>query len=138
MQVAKVLIFIFKSRYRVRLGEYDRSKENGCDDIFCSHNKPEDFYIQEWTIHPDFNITEPTLNDIAIIKLGKNVTFNGISTPNIFFLQYNYFIIIFVGVIGPVCLPEIDNPGLYEASLEVTGWAISGNCKTNFYSKKKY
>lgn len=98
----------FGEVYRVRLGEFDRSKEKSCEDSFCDENKPGNFYIKEWTIHPNFNVTEPTLNDIALIKLGKNVTFNG--------------------VIGPVCLPEVDNPYLYESSLEITGWAISGNC----------
>lgn len=109
-------ILQFGDVFQVRLGEYVRDNENDCNELVCGVSEDEnccttenyeDFQIEEIIIHPDFNFLNPSLNDIALIRLNRNVTSIG-------------------SFIEPICLPRENNEN-YSKYYVVSGWAISGN-----------
>lgn len=106
---------LFGHVFQVRLGEYLRDNENDCDVLSC--NPPdevnccttenyEDLQIEEVIIHENFSVSNPSLNDIALIRLNKSANIGA-------FIQ-------------TICLPRSDNKNDDE-TYQVTGWAISRN-----------
>lgn len=68
------LFFLVLSSY-VRLGDFDTTRENECDDSgFCV--REEDFEIERIVVHPNYN--QPLYsNDIALVKLSQSASGSG-------------------------------------------------------------
>ena len=94
----------------VRLGEWDTTTNPDCDDSYIDGsicNDPHvDIDVEDIIVHKDFNPLT-TRNDIALLRLSKNV-------------EYTRFI-------QPICLP-VDNSVRYQnltgMALDVTGWGL--------------
>lgn len=68
----------------IRLGEWDTSTDHDCDDaydneIICSDGHV-DYGIEKTIIHPQYNPMSKQ-NDIALIRLSKDVKFTKFITP---------------------------------------------------------
>jgi len=94
---------------RVRVGEYDLSKskegEIDCDkDGWCAP-LPQDFAPEQVLTHPEYNKPNRFQNDIAIVKLDKNVIENG--EPEIHYLLIPFlFFRLCVYCVPPVSRDE--------------------------------
>ena len=97
----------------IRVGEHDLKKENDCqDDGFCCP-KPQDFEIEKVIFHENYGKPKPFQNDIAVIKLSRNVVENDCASP--------------------VCLPFNDDKAVYstnrfggeEVLTSVAGWGAT-------------
>lgn len=90
---------------RVRVGEYDLSKEGepDCDqDGWCAP-LPQDFSPEQVLTHPEYNKPSRFQNDIAVVKLDGNVVDND--------------------YVSPVCLPFPEvMPEEVKQDPEVAGW----------------
>jgi secreted trypsin-like serine protease len=109
-QKCKTLRFPFHS-ISVRLGEWDQSTDNDCvitdeGDQDCVDEPVQDISIVETIPHPDYNIEDRKLkNDIALVRLSKEVEFNSF--------------------VKPICLPLTDQlrqTYLDGLILTVSGW----------------
>lgn len=93
----------FYDKITIRLGEWDTTTDPDCDDSYIGGsicNDPHvDIDVEEIIVHKDFNPLT-TRNDIALLRLSKNV-------------EYTRFI-------QPICLP-IDNTVRYQ---NLTGMAL--------------
>lgn len=78
-----MVLFGLLYRFQVRLGEYVRDNKNDCNELecgviedenCCTTENYEDFQIEEIITHPDFNYLNPSLNDIGLIRLNRNIT----------------------------------------------------------------
>lgn len=63
----------------VRLGEWDIVSQNDCVDGHCS-DKPIDYDVDTFVQHEDYT-SQPTHNDIALVKLARQVKFTEFITP---------------------------------------------------------
>ncbi|XP_065089948.1 CLIP domain-containing serine protease B4-like isoform X2 [Ochlerotatus camptorhynchus] len=63
----------------VRLGEWDIASENDCVDGHCS-DKPIDYDVDTFLQHEDYT-SNPTHNDIALVKLARQVKFTEFVSP---------------------------------------------------------
>lgn len=62
-------------RTKVRLGEYDLSKEEDCEDNVCA-NTVQEIDVEEEVCHLQYNSTLQE-NDICLIRLAEPIQFNG-------------------------------------------------------------
>lgn len=106
----------------VRLGEWDTSQTQDCDDStgenICNPNPPVDVSVAEKIVHADYD--PPSKNqhhDIALLRLSRAVT-------------YNHYV-------KPICLPlddKIKSLDLSSKALDVSGW---GKTETSSTSTRK-
>lgn len=61
----------------MRLGEWDEETEKDCFENICN-NKPVDVNITNYFFHPEYNVQNKTVHDIALLKLEEPVNFTGI------------------------------------------------------------
>jgi len=59
----------------IRVGEHDLDKDIDCDDDFCAP-PPQDIDVDEVIFHKSYGKPKAFQNDIAVIKLARNVTEN--------------------------------------------------------------
>jgi len=97
----------------IRVGEHDLASEIDCEGTFCAP-EAQDITVENVILHPSYGKPEAFQNDIAIVKLSRNVT-------------RNEFVV-------PVCLPWADDEENYidgartgaEAAItEVAGWGAT-------------
>lgn len=106
----------------VRLGEWDTTTDQDCDDSFTNErvcNDPHvDISVEEQLIHEDYLPNSKNQhNDIALLRLSRNVRYTD--------------------YIRPVCLPwdsNLKNIDLSGTSLDVAGW---GKTETSSTSTRK-
>ncbi|XP_076348415.1 venom protease-like [Tachypleus tridentatus] len=82
----------------VRVGEFDLSQEED--------HKTEDIRVQQIIVHPDFSLPRRYYNDIAILKLAKDITFTD--------------------YIRPVCLPDTSSSFIGQDGT-VIGWGFQAD-----------
>ena len=99
----------------VRVGEHDMSK-----DPDCAHCPPvQNLGIAEVIFHPGYNKPRKFMNDIALLKLDREVEYNGHTQP--------------------ICLPWWDDHEDYTSNtfaghdtvIKVAGWGATGPSGTN-------
>lgn len=100
------LIFYYKSRYSVRLGEWNYEKDPDCiiyqdGAAYCSNN-PIDVVVEEIIPHPEYNLYNQTERDIGLIRL-----------------LYDVHITEFI---RPICMPSYDFRSLTGENVMVAGW----------------
>jgi len=98
----------------IRVGEHDLNSEDDCkeDQSFCCPPH-QDFDIEEVIFHKSYGKPKPFQNDIAVIKLSRNVTEND--------------------CVSPVCLPFNDDNEVYATNrfggehvdTTVAGWGAT-------------
>ena len=97
----------------IRVGEHDLKSDDDCsDDGFCCP-APQDFDVEEVIFHESYGKPKPFQNDIAVIKLSKDVIVNDCASP--------------------VCLPFNDDSEVYdtnrfggeEVETSVAGWGAT-------------
>jgi len=95
---------------KVRVGEHDLDREQDCDGC----QPPQDMDIEKVVFHPSYGKPQAFQNDIAVIKLAKNVTEHDL--------------------VHPICLPvhddndnylDVGRSGAAEAITEVAGWGAT-------------
>ena len=106
----------------IRVGEHDLNKDVDCDGDLCAP-EPQDIAIENIVFHPSYSKPEAFQNDIAVVKLSRNVT-------------ENEFVL-------PICLPwDDDNDNYVDGArsgaqapiTEVAGWGattITGRAPAN-------
>ncbi|KAI4467772.1 hypothetical protein MML48_2g00022016 [Holotrichia oblita] len=95
-------------RIVVRLGEYNLRTQKDCNDEEYCAPPHQDFEVSlsDITVHPQYN-TKSLQNDIALIRLRKNVTITDI--------------------LNPVCLPiTIEEKNNHAKTYTVIGWGSPG------------
>lgn len=93
--------FMHKFRTFARLGEYDTST--------LTDGKHEDINIAQKIVHEEWSLGL-LINDIAILGLVRDVTFNGTNISNEIFNWWLTIIFIFdLDRIVPICLPKKKN-----------------------------
>uniref|UniRef100_A0A182MV97 CLIP domain-containing serine protease n=1 Tax=Anopheles culicifacies TaxID=139723 RepID=A0A182MV97_9DIPT len=71
----------FSGSHRVRLGEWDLSTANDCEDGICS-NAPIDLDIEEIVVHSNYDTKDQSnANDIALIRFTRPVQYSGTVSP---------------------------------------------------------
>ena len=106
----------------VRLGEWDTSSDEDCDDSYINEHvcapPPIDIRIEKLIPHENYNVDiTDQHNDIALLRLQQTVTFSDF--------------------IAPICLPinsDLRNNNFVGQSLSVAGW---GKTETENASKFK-
>jgi len=97
----------------VRVGEHDMRKDPDCVAGVCS-SPVQNFGVEEVIFHPGYNKPRTYMNDIALLKLDREVEYNNSTAP--------------------ICLPWWDDHEDYtlntfaghEAVIEVAGWGATG------------
>ncbi|KAK6638910.1 hypothetical protein RUM43_007180 [Polyplax serrata] len=94
---------------KIRLGEYDTSKEVDCQGEVCNH-KPVDAHIEQIIVHPQYRSTDRSQqHDIALIRLREDVKNS-------------------VAYINPICLPWNGTPrNITGERFTVAGWGRTAN-----------
>ncbi|CAG9565381.1 unnamed protein product [Danaus chrysippus] len=90
--------------YQVRVGEFNLVNKTDCVQDDCSPD-PLDINIEEIIPHEDFKPDREKLNDIALLRLAQEVTFNDF--------------------VKPICLPidpTLKNNNFEGYDMEVAGW----------------
>ena len=93
----------------VRVGEHDLASDVECFDDLCNH--PQDIEIENIIFHQNYSKPKPFQNDIAIIKLAREVVIDD--------------------TVSLVCLPYFDDEEDYEGdagrniSTAVAGWGAT-------------
>ena len=109
------------SSSQVRVGEYDLASEEGeqdCDqDGWCAP-LPQDFTPTQILVHPQYNRPTKFQNDIAVIKLDRDVIVNGISSDSL-----SSYCSLSLDYVSPVCLPFSEMmTSTLDSDPEVAGW----------------
>lgn len=103
----------------VRLGEWDEETEKDCFENICN-NKPVDVNITNYFFHPEYNVQNKTVHDIALLKLEEPVYFTD-------FIQ-------------PVCLPTTEyvmmQDYLQDSSYWAAGWGLTEYGQTSPIKRK--
>ena len=109
----------------VRLGEWDTTTENDCDDSFVNENvcapPAIDIQIEQLIPHENYQPSAGNQhNDIALLRLAQRVTFSEF--------------------VAPICLPfesAVRNNDFVNQTLSVAGWGLL-KIKSTIYSIIKF
>ncbi|XP_062550361.1 CLIP domain-containing serine protease B4-like [Armigeres subalbatus] len=106
-------------RVVIRLGEWDIESEPDCVEEFCS-DKAEDYEIETYRRHENYT-SDPTHNDLALIKLPRKVSFTEF--------------------VSPVCLPlseQLRNQSEVGKIFTAVGWGTTDRevGKPGFYKSR--
>lgn len=75
LTIATLNVHLLIFRTKVRLGEYDLSKDKDCEDNVCA-NTVQEIDVEEEVCHLQYNHTLQE-NDICLIRLAEPIQFNG-------------------------------------------------------------
>ena len=98
----------------IRVGEHDLDSDIDCDESGVCAPPPQDIEVDRVILHPSYSKPEVFQNDIALVKLARNVT------------ESEY--------VSPICLPWADDnenyidgarSGAEAAITEVAGWGAT-------------
>ena len=106
---------------KVRLGDWDVRTNPDCDENGSCNNPYVEILIQNIIIHGDYNLSNRSHSDIALIKLQTNI-------------QFTQFII-------PICLPFDENVrhmNMTDHQAEIAGFGFKDNNTMNFRKMKHY
>ena len=80
----------------IRVGEWDLDQDIDCEGSVCAP-PPQDIEVEEVIFHENYGKPKAFQNDIAVIKLKKNVTENA--------------------YVSPICLPYDDDDETYQVRM---------------------
>ena len=119
---------MFFSRVSVRLGEYDIDTDPDCVDYGFGEecaDKSIDREVEKVVVHENYKLPGHH-DDIALVRLKKEVEFSGLSTRCVLLVSTKS---VFADFVQPLCLPMTTQEltrSYVGKKLFVAGWTITG------------